>query len=202
MAQVSGGRPVVLGVSGAPGAGKTTLAEALVAALGAGVGRDGPLPVAHLPMDGFHLADAQLARLGLAERKGSPETFDVDGYLAVLQRVRSGSGRPVYAPGFERDLEQPIAAAVVVEPGVRLVVTEGNYLLLDDPAWRGVGAAMDEVWYVELDEPERLRRLVERHVAFGKAPESARAWALGPDQANAATVAATRARADLVVTLG
>lgn len=192
----------MLGVTGAPGAGKTTLAEALVAALVSGEGEDGPLAVAHLPMDGFHLADVQLTRLGLADRKGAPATFDVDGYLAVLRRVRGGSGRPVYAPGFERDLEQPIAAAIVVEPTVRLVVTEGNYLLLDDPGWREVRAAMDQVWYVELGEPERLRRLVERHVSFGKPPESARAWALGPDQANAERVASTRSTADLVVTMG
>ncbi|MEO3937652.1 nucleoside/nucleotide kinase family protein [Dermatophilaceae bacterium Soc4.6] len=197
-----GQRPVVLGVTGSPGAGKTTLAEALVAALVAGGPARPPLVVSHLPMDGFHLADVQLARLGLADRKGAPETFDVDGYLAVLQRVRSGAGRPVYAPGFERDLEQPIAAAVVVEPSVRLVVTEGNYLLLDDPAWRAVRGAMDQVWYVDLDEDERLRRLVERHVAFGKEADEARAWALGPDQANARRVVATRDAADLVVTLG
>lgn len=192
----------MLGVTGAPGAGKTTLAEALVAALASGDAQDGPLAVAHVPMDGFHLADVQLTRLGLADRKGAPETFDVDGYLAILQRVRSGSGRPVYGPGFERDLEQPIAAALVVEPTVRLVVTEGNYLLLDDPGWREVRAAMDEVWYVELAEAERLRRLVERHVAFGKPPEAARAWALGPDQANAERVASTRSAADFVVTTG
>ncbi len=192
----------MLGVTGAPGAGKTTLAEALVAALASGDAQDGPLAVAHVPMDGFHLADVQLTRLGLADRKGAPETFDVDGYLAILQRVRKGSGRPVYGPGFERDLEQPIAAALVVEPTVRLVVTEGNYLLLDDPGWREVRAAMDEVWYVELAEAERLRRLVERHVAFGKPPEAARAWALGPDQANAERVASTRSAADFVVTTG
>lgn len=197
-----GGPPVVLGLTGAPGAGKTTLVEALVEALRDPVSGLGPGEVAHLPMDGFHLADRQLARLGLSARKGAPETFDVDGYLGVLRRIRSGSGRPVYAPAFERDLEQPLAAAVVVEPSVRLVVTEGNYLLLPDPVWRAVRAEMAQVWFVELDEAERLRRLVARHVEFGKEPDAAQAWALGPDQANAELVTAARAAADLVVAVG
>lgn len=196
------GRRAVLGLAGAPGAGKTTLAEALVAALRIdpppGLGSDG---VAHLPMDGFHLADVQLDRLGLRERKGAPETFDGGGYLAVLDRVRRETDRTVYAPGFERDLEQPIAAAVAILPGARLVVTEGNYLLLDEEPWEAVRALLDEVWFVDVSEGLRQRRLVRRHVEFGKSADDARAWVLGPDQANADRVLAARDRADLVVNL-
>ncbi|MEU4690601.1 nucleoside/nucleotide kinase family protein [Actinoplanes sp. NPDC023714] len=188
------GRRAVLGIAGAPAAGKTTLAEELVRALAAtGV------PVAHVPMDGFHLADAELDRLGLRDRKGAPETFDAFGYAALLRRIHEGRDEIVYAPGFERVVEQPIAGAIPVFRESRLIVTEGNYLLLDDPRWRAVRQQLDEVWYVDLDREERLRRLVDRHVRFGKPPADALAWATGTDERNAEIIMATRDRADLVI---
>ncbi len=189
------GRAVV-GIAGAPGAGKTTLAEALVEAVAE---RCGPAYVAHVPMDGFHLADAQLDRLGLRDRKGAPDTFDAEGYAATLARLRSETGAPVYVPGFERDLEQPIAAALVVEPTARLVVTEGNYLLLQEDRWRRARAQVDAVWFVTCDDSLRVGRLVERHVRFGKTPDGAREWVLRSDEANAALVAASAGAADRVV---
>ncbi|GAA4605310.1 pantothenate kinase [Actinoplanes octamycinicus] len=193
-ALADGGRRAVLGIAGAPAAGKTTLAHELVRALTAtGV------PVAHVPMDGFHLADAELERLGLRDRKGAPETFDAFGYAALLRRIREGADEVVYAPGFDRVIEQPIAGAIPVTRDARLIVTEGNYLLVDEPRWRAVRAQLDEVWYVELDQEERLRRLVDRHVHFGKAPDAAVAWATGTDERNAEVILATRARADLIV---
>ncbi|MFD6190758.1 nucleoside/nucleotide kinase family protein [Streptomyces sp. NPDC060275] len=193
------GRRAVLGVAGSPGAGKSTLAGHLVRELNGG----GEPWVAHVPMDGFHLADAELDRLGRRERKGAPDTFDAAGYAALLDRLRAQpDGETVYAPGFERVLEQPIAGAVPVPPSVRLVVTEGNYLLLETGAWARVRAGLDEVWFCALEETERVRRLVARHERFGKSPADAAAWALGPDQRNADLVAATRHRADLVVPEG
>ena len=191
----------VLGITGAPGAGKTTLVERLLAELRENPpeGLDGEW-VAHVPMDGFHLADAQLERLGLRHRKGAPETFDAAGYAALLQRVRTETEQTVYAPGFERHLEQPIAAALAVPPSARLVISEGNYLLLEGDPWRRVREAMDEVWYCDLDEQTRLERLVARHVEFGKEPDAAALWVDRVDQLNAELVAATRMRADLVVT--
>jgi len=188
----TGGRRAVLGIAGAPGAGKTTLAEELVKAIGT------PW-AAHVPMDGFHLADAELDRLGLRDRKGAPETFDALGYAALLRRLREDEDDVIYAPGFERMLEQPIAGAVPVFRDTRLVVSEGNYLLVDDPRWTKVRPSMNEVWYVDLDGEERLRRLVERHVRFGKDPQAAVAWANGSDERNAAVIMATRDRADLIV---
>ncbi|MFN8044522.1 MAG: nucleoside/nucleotide kinase family protein [Dermatophilaceae bacterium] len=188
----------VLGIAGAPGAGKTTLATALVAAIAE---RHGTAYVAHLPMDGFHLADAQLDRLGLRDRKGAPETFDADGYAALLQRVRVETGRPVYAPGFERTLEQPLAGAIVVPAGTRLVITEGNYLLLPREEWRRCRAGLDATWWLEVDDEERRRRLVVRHIAFGKDPEAAERWVLEVDEANAALLRASGGpeTADLVI---
>ena len=187
---------VVLGITGAPGAGKSTLAEALVAGLRADLGPD---DVGHLPMDGFHLADIQLDRLGLRDRKGAPATFDVDGYVAILSRLHDEPGHTVYAPGFERDLEQPIAAAIAVPASARLVVTEGNYLLLPDRGWERVRPLLTEAWFVDVDDDVRRERLVRRHEQFGKSPEGARAWVDRVDEPNAELVRATRERADLVI---
>jgi pantothenate kinase len=195
------GERAVLGITGAPGAGKSTLTERLLQALA-------PKPpatltpyewVAHVPMDGFHLADVQLERLHRRDRKGAPDTFDSAGYAALLRRLREDRDEIVYAPGFERTLEQPIAAAIAVPPQARLIVTEGNYLLVPDPMWSRVRSQLDEVWYVDLDEEERLRRLIDRHVRFGKEPDAAASWATGTDQRNAALIQATRPHADLIV---
>ena len=183
----------LLGIAGPPGAGKSTLAAALV--------RSVRTAAVVVPLDGFHLADAELQRRGLLGRKGAPETFDGWGYAALLERLRGRPGHVVYAPGFERDLEQPLAGAVPVAPEVEVVVSEGNYLLLDEPEWRAARQQLDELWYVELDPGLRHERLVARHIAHDKSAEDARRWVEAVDGPNAALVAAGRDRADLVVDL-
>jgi pantothenate kinase len=186
----------VLGIAGPPGSGKSTLTSALLSALGSRLGADA---VGHLPMDGFHLADVQLDRLGLRDRKGAPETFDVDGYVAALGRLHSSPVSVLYVPGFERDLEQPIAAAIAIPPSARLVVTEGNYLLLRDDGWQHVRPLLAEVWFVGVDDDVRRSRLVRRHEEFGKSADAARAWVDEVDEPNARLIASTRGAADLVV---
>ena len=188
----------VLGITGAPGAGKSTLTSLLLGRLRADLGDDA---VGHLPMDGFHLADVQLDRLGRRDRKGAPDTFDVDGYVAALERLHAQPDRTIFAPGFERDLEQPIAAATVIPPSARLVVTEGNYLLLPDGGWEHVRPLLAEVWFVDVDDDLRRARLVQRHEEFGKSPDEARAWVERSDEANASLVTATRDAADVVARL-
>ena len=185
----------IIGIAGAPGAGKSTYAERLVA----DSERSG-VAAAYLPMDGFHLADVALLSLGILDRKGAPETFDAWGYAALLRRVHERPGHVVWAPGFERVLEQPLAGAIAVRREVDLVVTEGNYLLLDRPEWRAVRAELDEVWFLDCPDEARRERLVARHVEFGKSRDEAEAWVTRVDDANAALVAASRRRAHRVVT--
>jgi pantothenate kinase len=184
----------LLGIVGAPGSGKSTLAVALASLL--------PDAVV-VPMDGFHLADVELRRRGVLERKGAPETFDGWGYAALLERLRRAprAGEIVMAPGFERDLEQPLAGAIPVPTAASRIVTEGNYLLLDTPEWRAARSALDEVWFVRTDDDVRRQRLVARHIAFGKPPHAARAWVDAVDEPNARLVAESADRADLIVDL-
>jgi pantothenate kinase len=184
---------LLIGIAGAPGSGKTTLATALVAALG------GFPRAAHVPMDGFHLADVELARLGRADRKGAPDTFDAGGYAALLRRIADGEA--VWAPSFERTLEQPIAQSIPVLTQTQVVVSEGNYLLAPEPQWRAARTAFAEVWFCREDEGVRVRRLIARHIEFGKTPAQARAWVQRLDERNAELVRSTVADADLVIDL-
>ena len=202
---VTPGRRALLGIVGSPGSGKSTLAELLLAALRADPPPDaGADWVAHVPMDGYHLADVELERLGLRQAKGAPDTFDAGGYVALLARLRAAdpADAVVYAPAFERTLEQPLAGAIPVPAAARLVVTEGNYLLLDSGRWPAVRPLVDEVWFCALRDDVRLHRLHARHVTFGKAPDEAVAWVAAVDQPNAALIDATRDRADLLVPSG
>lgn len=184
----------ILGITGPPGAGKSTLAAALAAELG-------PETAVVVPMDGFHLANQVLEAHGTRQRKGAPETFDDGGYAALLHRLRRQAEPVVYVPQFRRDLEEAVGSAVPVRRDVPLVITEGNYLLLDSGAWPRAREQLDAVWFLVLPEETRIRRLEQRHAAFGKTPAQARQWARGSDQANAELVSATSAGADAVVRL-
>lgn len=191
------GHRILIGIAGEPGSGKSTVGSALVDALGAaGIG------AVVAPMDGFHLANAELERLGRTERKGAIDTFDAYGYLALLHRLRTpGSGEVVYAPAYLRSYEEGIAASIAVDPSCPVVISEGNYLLADLDPWPRMKALFDEVWFVETPADLRRERLIARHEAFGKSHEAAVAWADGPDEANARLIRATRAAADFVVDL-
>lgn len=185
------GRRCLLGLVGEPGAGKSTLAQRLAEEL---AGR-----AVVVPMDGFHLAQSELERLGRAGRKGAPDTFDAWGFLALVRRLAACTEPVVYAPAYRRELHNAVAGAVAVPRGSPLVVVEGNYLLLDDRPWSLVRPLFEQTWFLDLDEQTRLERLIARHVRSGKTEHEARAWALGPDQANARLIRATRARATAVV---
>ncbi|MFE6779158.1 hypothetical protein [Streptomyces sp. NPDC057702] len=186
----------LLGIAGAPGAGKSTLARALVAAVRR---RYGPDAAAYLPLDGFHLSHAQLRRLGLTDRKGSEPSFDVWGYAALLERVARERRHDVYVPDYDRTLHEPVAARHLVPPTARLVVTEGNYLACDAPGWRAARATLAEVWYLETADAVREERLLERQLAGGRDADRARAWVAGNDRPNGEQVKESRRRCDRVL---
>lgn len=187
--RLAAGQRCLLGLAGPPGCGKSTLAEALLQHF-AGL-------AVVVPMDGYHLANIELARLGRAGRKGAPDTFDSAGYVALLQRLRhQQADETVYAPLFTRELEEPIAGAIAVSPDAQLIITEGNYLLMSDGHWAKVAPLLDEVWYVDVDPALRHQRLLRRHQQFGRSAEAAQAWLMQTDEPNARLIEATRHRAN------
>jgi pantothenate kinase len=184
----------LLGITGAPGAGKSTVAREIVDALG-------PQLSVLVPMDGFHLANVTLIAWGRRDRKGAWDTFDADGFVHLLRRLREQTEEYVHAPDFYREIEESIGSARPVHRDVPLVVTEGNYLLSGEGAWPQVAGLLDETWYLDVDPARRGERLVHRHEQHGKTHAEAEAWTDGSDEANATLIAATRDRADLVVSV-
>ncbi|MDF2443528.1 MAG: hypothetical protein JWR01_1731 [Subtercola sp.] len=182
----------ILGLTGAPGAGKSTVAAALLDALGA--------DAVIVGMDGFHLSNQELARLGRADRKGAVDTFDSHGYAALLERLGTAT-ETVYAPFFNRGIEESIGSAVPVDPATPLIITEGNYLLSEDAGWPRARRAIDQVWYLEVPRAERQRRLVLRHESFGRTLAEAENWVQNVDLKNGTFIEAAKDRADLVVEL-
>jgi pantothenate kinase len=190
-------RRAVLGIAGPPGSGKTTLVTRLLAAATAYEGVAGR--IAHVPMDGFHLTNAELDSLGRRDRKGAPDTFNASAYAGVLASVRALPRAVVAAPSFDHVVGEPVEGAIVVPMDADLVVTEGNYLLLDDGDWAAVPALLDEVWWCALDDEVRVERLVTRHVETGREVEDATEWVLRSDEANAEVVSGGVGSADVVL---
>ena len=186
-------RRTVLGLAGCPGAGKSTLSAAINAAVRSSI---------VVPMDGFHMLNEDLVRLGRRDRKGAPDTFDVAGFVSLLARIRQQGPREVVtAPRYNRAASAPVLDAISIAPDDALVITEGNYLLVAEVPWNQVRPLLDEVWFVDIDDEVRVPRLIARRIEFGKTPEEAREWVMRSDEANAAVVATTRTRADVVVRL-
>ena len=187
----AGGQRRILAIVGAPGSGKSTLAARVVIELGEAA--------VLVPMDGFHLSNQELVRLGRRERKGAPDTFDVAGYVSLLRRLREDSSNTVYAPEFDRASEMSVAGAIPVPAQVPLVVTEGNYLLLPSGGWGDVRPLLDEAWFLVPDDTVRVEQLIQRHVEFGRSREAAVDWFEGSDRRNGDLVAETRHLADVLV---
>lgn len=190
--RASGTARTIIGIIGKPGGGKSTLSKYLLK------GMD-PSLVSVVPMDGFHLSNKVLKELGKSDRKGAQDTFDVKGFTTLIARIKSDTTDPIYYPVFDRSIEESIAAQGVVYPTTRVVIVEGNYLMHDKDGWEEVSPLLDQKWYAYLDEDIRISRLISRHIAFGKDPESAKAWAKGSDQVNAELIETGVARCDFLI---
>jgi pantothenate kinase len=166
----------IIGIVGKPGGGKSTLSKFLLK------GMDSTL-VSVVPMDG----------------KGAQDTFDVNGFKTLIERIKLDNVDPIYYPIFDRSIEESIAAQGVVYPSTRVVIVEGNYLMHDGDGWQEISPLLDQSWYAFLEEDIRISRLISRHIAFGKDPESAKAWAKGSDQVNAELIEAGVGRCDFLI---
>lgn len=186
---------IILGICGAPGAGKSWVADGIAGTLG-------PDLAVVVPFDGFHLSTAVIANTPLMSRRGAIDTFDLGSYKNLIARLRARDEDVVYAPMFRRGLEEPIASAIPVPREVPIVITEGNYLLMQHPTLRAVRDLLDAVWYLHTPATVRLPQLVARHVAFGKNASDAEEWARGSDQRNADEIESTRQWADRIFSVG
>lgn len=182
----------IIGIVGKPGGGKSTLSKYLLKEMD-------PTLVSVVPMDGFHLSNKVLKELGRSDRKGAQDTFDVKGFTTLIERIKLDSADPIYYPIFDRSIEESIAAQGVVYPSTRVVIVEGNYLMHDKDGWQEISSLLDQSWYAFLDEDLRISRLISRHIAFGKDPESAKAWAKGSDQVNAELIETGVGRCDFLI---
>lgn len=188
------GRRAILGIVGCPGSGKSTVTQAIV-----DVCEARGVKAVWLPMDGFHLADIELSRLGRLSRKGAIDTFDGAGFVNLLSRIRAETGRIVYAPTFDRTIEEPVAGSIPIEPDAQLIITEGNYLLDDSAPWVEARPLLDELWFIDTPDDERIERLIRRHVDFGKPEDEAGDWVRDVDEVNARRVKASARNATRVV---
>ena len=183
---------VILGIVGKPGSGKSTLSKNLIESFGT-------TNTVIVPMDGFHLSNLQLDKLNRRSRKGAIDTFDVEGYVSLLERIKNDAESDIYFPIFYREIEESHAAAGVVTSEHKLIITEGNYLLNPDGKWGKIRNLLTESWYVDPQDDLRIERLIKRHQSYGKSLEDATNWSKGSDQTNADLVGKYADKADYKV---
>lgn len=184
----------LIGIVGNPGAGKSTVVEEIKKKYAAN-------EVSIIPMDGFHLSNEELISLGRRDRKGAPDTFDVKGFTSLLRRVKLNHQSEHKFPIFHREIEASMADEGIVPKESKVIVIEGNYLFSTEHNWDVVFPMLDHTWFIEIDDEVRIKRLIARHVRYGKTPEEAEAWSRGSDETNARFIGLTAHRAENLIKL-
>ena len=186
---LSGQDRKLIAIAGAPGSGKSTLAEDLAHQLGP--------TAAVMPMDGFHLDNDTLHAMELFHRKGAPETFDADGFVALIKRLRGEDTVPY--PTFDRDADRTVPDGGQINETTRVVLIEGNYLLLNQSPWDSLAGLFDMTVRLVVDHETLAARLITRWIDHGLSPENARDRALGNDMVNVRYVDAHSFDPDYVI---
>ena len=179
----------LIGIVGKPGAGKSTVVGEIQKRFDSNT-------VSIIPMDGFHLSNEELIKLGRRDRKGAPDTFDVKAFTSLIKRVKISGNVNHEFPIFHREIEASIENEGTVPKESRVVVIEGNYLFSSDHNWDGIFPMLDHTWFIEIDDEVRIERLIARHIRYGKTPEEAEAWSRGSDETNARFIGLTANRAE------
>ena len=183
---------ILVGIAGAPGAGKSTLSQALSTKL-----NKSEHVAAVIPMDGYHLDDSLLEDLGLLKRKGAPETFDFAGFKHLLLRIKNED--EVVYPVFDREREISIAGAGILKKNIRIVIVEGNYLLFDEEPWSCLSKLWDYSVFLDVELTVLEQRLIDRWLDHGFSRAEAQQKALGNDIQNSKRVIASRIQADRII---
>lgn len=192
---LQGSKPrTMIGIVGKPGAGKSTVVTEIQKQFSTE-------DVAIIPMDGYHLSNEELIRLGRRERKGAPDTFDVEGFISLITRVRNEIDKNHTFHIFHREIEASKADEGIVLRNTKVIVIEGNYLFSEEHNWSEVFPLLDQSWFIEIDDEIRMQRLITRHIKYGKTPQEAEDWSRGSDEANAKFIAKTASRAERIIKL-
>ena len=192
---LDGERPrTLIGIVGKPGAGKSTVVEEISKKFGSKL-------VSIIPMDGFHLSNEELISLGRRDRKGAPDTFDVEGFTALIKKVRIDFNIDHKFPIFHREIEASIVDEGMVPKESKVVVIEGNYLFSEEHNWNGIYPLLDHTWFIDVNDEIRIERLIARHIRYGKTPEEAETWSRGSDETNARFIGLTANRAENLLKL-
>ena len=192
---LQGSKPrTMIGIVGKPGAGKSTVVTEIQKQFSTE-------EVAIIPMDGYHLSNEELIKLGRRERKGAPDTFDVEGFISLITRVRIEIDKDHTFPIFHREIEASKADEGIVLRNTKVIVIEGNYLFSEEYNWNKVFPLLDQSWFIEIDDEIRMQRLITRHIKYGKTPQEAEEWSRGSDELNARFIEKTAARAGKIIKL-
>lgn len=192
---LQGSKPrTMIGIVGKPGAGKSTVVTEIQKQFSTE-------EVAIIPMDGYHLSNEELIKLGRRERKGAPDTFDVEGFISLITRVRNEIDKDHTFPIFHREIEASKADEGIVLRNTKVIVIEGNYLFSEEHNWSEVFPLLDQSWFIEIDDEIRMQRLITRHIKYGKTPQEAEEWSRGSDEENAKFIAKTASRAERIIKL-